>query len=844
MPSIDYSLCEREAIHIPGLIQPHGYALSFSIPTLIITGNSANIPLPLLGQPLHKVFDESLFHIITEWLEKNETGKLVVFDLSVPKIFDANLDMLLTRNNDDESLIEFLVSDESDKHTCLRTRLGEASARLASTSSIEKMCHYMTQEVQKLTGYDRVMVYRFDKDYNGCVIAEALHENIDSYLDLNFPSSDIPAQARELYRKNLIRVIVDSDYLPVDFFRSPFLEPLDMTYSHLRSISPVHIEYLHNMGVKATMTISILIDGHLWGLIACHHTHPFPQSLRLVHLCETFGEIFSALLKTRLEAEKEKQKTKLLTRLESISERFQNETYTGREFCDVISDYSSLFLSLFNADSFFIFSPSRFYSFGNLCQREEIALLSASLESHLTNNIFMTDSLERIFSHFPQILLEKYAGLIILKTTIPETLYWGWVRHEQNLTLTWSGNPNEKGYLNDQGGISPRKSFAAFKEIVRYKSMDWNDAEKEFIPILINTIDHLAETFKTQMQNVQQAKKIELLEEEKSLHYSQLLESLIELIEQRDAYTAGHTRRVAHYCDIIGRVLELDTKSHSQLYEAAILHDIGKVVVPDAVLLKPEKLTQHEFTLIQEHVNTGFRLLDKISYYRPLAEIVRNHHEKYDGSGYPRGLKKDEIPITSHIMMVADAIDAMTSNRIYQPRRSMREAIDEIIRYRGIWYHPDVADAAAASLHLLEGDLISTQIPLTPMEYARFAYYFKDRLSEAYNEAYLSMVIENQIPEKHFPYFALVELNGMSAFNASFGWHTGDNVIRSIALTLFKIAPTENIFRVFGDDFIVGLSSESEYDYFISQLPSRIETITLSVRCLKTTQVKMLLKER
>jgi HD-GYP domain-containing protein (c-di-GMP phosphodiesterase class II) len=844
MNSIDYSLCEQEPIHIPGLIQPHGYALSFDVQTLLITGVSVNLTSPLLGTSLSQWLEPLHLEGIIQWLQENDLGKSVWYSIELPLLELSAVDTLLTRNGD-EALLEFLPSIESAQHVCAHARLGEASSRIASAESIETMCRYMSEEILKLAGYDRVMVYRFDREYNGCVIAETRKPDpkIISYLDLNFPASDIPAQARELYRKNLIRIIVDADYLPVGFLRSPNLPILDMTYSHLRSISPVHIEYLHNMGVKATMTISILIEGKLWGLIACHHTKPLLQSLRVIQLCETFGEIFSALLSTRLESDLQKQQTRLLTRLESMSEQFQNETHSVATFSEAVRDYSPLFLSLMNADGFFLFSPHYFNAHGKECNREEIAILVASLESHMTNNMIITDSLAQIFPHFPQSLLEKCAGVVILKTAVPEPLYWVWVRHEQSFTLTWSGNPNEKGYINDHGGISPRTSFAAYKEIVRYQSLHWDQSEREFFPLLLSTLEHLGGTFATKSINWQQAKQIALLEEEKSLHYSQLLESLIELIEQRDAYTAGHTRRVAHYCDIIGRVMNLDPLTHSTLYEAAVLHDIGKVVVPDAILLKPGKLTANEYALIQQHVTTGVSLLDKISYYHPLAQIIRHHHEKYDGSGYPQGLKADEIPIASHIMIVADAIDAMTSNRIYQPRRSMREAIEEIIRYRGSWYHPDVADAAAASLHLLEGDLLSSQIPLTPVEHARFAYFFKDPLTEAYNESYLKMVIEDQIPERRFSYYVLVELKGMSAFNASRGWHTGDALIRSIALILFKMAPTDNIFRVFGDDFVIGFVSESECEFFVSRIPSEVETITLNHRKLSPDEMQTLLSQ-
>ena len=165
---------------------------------------------------------------------------------------------------------------------------------------------------------------------------------------------------------------------------------------------------------------------------------------------------------------------------------------------------------------------------------------------------------------------------------------------------------------------------------------------------------------------------IETLKREKIKNQEQIIYSMIDMIEARDSYTAGHTKRVATYCVLIAQEMGYTPKDIEFLKKAAWLHDIGKISTPDSVLLKPSKLDNTEYKLIQEHLNSGYEMLSKIDQYKVIADIMREHHEKYDGSGYPRGLKAEEIKPLSRIMMVADAFDAMTTNRVYKPKKQSK----------------------------------------------------------------------------------------------------------------------------------------------------------------------------
>ena len=843
MNLIDFSLCEKEPIHIPGLIQPHGIALSYDIASHIITGVSENFPNSnkLIGSPLCTVFSDELIQKLSSHITASSQTQQMIHNQTISFLDNRVID-LIQCHSQNEMIVEMVPSASAEYSNTAQYSLGDIATRLLSSSSIEHMCDQAAREVETLSGYERVMIYQFDADFNGSVIAEAKRENMESYLGINYPASDIPSQARELFRKNLVRCIIDVDYHPIGFLRDPSYESLNMTYSYLRSVSPVHIEYLKNMGVQSTMTISILIDGELWGLIACHHLQAHQLSLYTLEMIENFGKIFAGLLKTRIEGEEQRRTVQLHSTLEAIVASIQTDR-SNQELTSLLSNHCELFYSLFDTDGFAFLIGDEMVTLNHPCTKEKLFNTIEHIKPFMKNGSFFTSRLINTLPDFPEKLLTECSGLIVIEVPMNIPSYWLWFRREKAQTLTWGGNPYEKGTLNDRGGISPRKSFAAFKEIVRYQSDPWQKSEIAFGKHFITMITHLYQGFESQRKVIIQQHQIQQMEDEKLLHYKQLLESLVDLIEQRDAYTAGHTRRVAVYCDLIAKQIGLSVDERSQLYEAAILHDIGKVVVPDAILLKPGRLDSSEYVLIKSHLNTGYQMLSRISYYRPLADIIRCHHEKYNGTGYPRGLMGDDIPLVSHIMIVADAIDAMTSNRIYQPRRSMAESLEEIIRYRGIWYHPDVVDAAVLALQTLDGDDIASQIPITPIERARFSYYFKDQLTGVYNESYLHMIIHSLVPDVIYCHYLLVEIKGMSDYNTTHGWHAGNTFIHTISEQLQSAIPVEQIFRVFGDDFIIGSHSSEENKLYTEMLHKRINGLNIIIRELDINDLVQMLEE-
>ncbi|MEA3372345.1 MAG: response regulator [Campylobacterota bacterium] len=312
--------------------------------------------------------------------------------------------------------------------------------------------------------------------------------------------------------------------------------------------------------------------------------------------------------------------------------------------------------------------------------------------------------------------------------------------------------------------------------------------------------------FRDMTQIKEQQRQTEaLLEIEKQRIKEQeaMIESLVRMIDQRDSYTAGHTQRVAHYCVLIAREMGYPQEEIELLEKAAKLHDIGKVATPDSILLKPGKLNLLEYSLIKEHLNAGHTILKDIPNYHEIAEIMRYHHERFDGKGYPSGRSGYDIPPLSRIMIVADAFDAMTTNRIYKPRMDLNEAIVELNALKNMQFHPEVVDAAVNILSTISIQTDITQEPHTVLEEERFAYFFKDRLTGHYFSDYLPLLLRERFSGVK-KYFLLLCLQNFSEFNRLKGWHEGDKFLQKIANYLSeKSNPDSVLFRIQGDDFLV-----------------------------------------
>ena len=328
----------------------------------------------------------------------------------------------------------------------------------------------------------------------------------------------------------------------------------------------------------------------------------------------------------------------------------------------------------------------------------------------------------------------------------------------------------------------------------------------------ISLLQNLVSDISLALDSTRKRSAIQAMELEKVSNYEETILAFVNIIEQRDSYTAGHTLRVAKYCKLIAQAMGVPEDQVTKLERAAILHDIGKVVTPDAVLLKPGRLNELEYDLIKEHSTAGYKMLSKIDMYRDLVDIILYHHARFDGKGYPNTMggdkKGDEVPFLAYILSVADAFDAMTTNRIYRPRKTISVAIEEIRKNSGSQFHPEVAQAAIGVLANI--DVSSTsQLPNSALEKHRFAYFFLDQLTEAYNEAYLQMIIGNLVDGDH-RCLHRIELKAFSEFNHQQGWNTGNRVLREFARDLKIRFPDAMICRFHGDNFVLIFNDHHE----------------------------------
>lgn len=361
-------------------------------------------------------------------------------------------------------------------------------------------------------------------------------------------------------------------------------------------------------------------------------------------------------------------------------------------------------------------------------------------------------------------------------------------------------NPSENRIGGLRGGIGisvPLKAFDAMMEDTLIHTFGWL-----FLIWFLGTSAIIAALKMIEKKSLQ----LHETEREKIKNYQSMISLVVDLIDKRDSYTAGHSQRVAHYCEIIARAMYHDEEIVNQIKEAAILHDVGKIAIPDSILLKPGVLTPAEKELINYHLTAGYELLSKVGMYQELADIMRHHHERYDGSGYPNALSGDQIPPLSRIMIIADAFDAMTTNRIYKARKSLDEALKEIEMLKGSQFDPHVADVAIIALRHITIEAYD-QFPKTEIEEERFAYYLKDQLTGVNNHWALESILNINQHSYEYRYATSITLNNLIAYNHQKGWHNGDLLLGKFSTLLKERFSNNHIYRIFGDTFII-LSQE------------------------------------
>lgn len=469
--------CANEPIRIPGAIQPHGALLTLLESDWTVQQVSANAREMLSVNPEVQPGDG-----LARWLGEAQADTLVEAlrhaDLEsidpLPMQFGGQaFDGLLHRHDGLLFLELEPVPPQSAVHG-LGSRLTRTLRRLQAAKSLDELYAISVTEIRELTGYDRVMIYRFEEEGHGQVIAESAAPEMDAYKGLFFPATDIPQQARELYRLNWLRIIPDAAYVPsplLPALRPDSGEPPDMGHAVLRSVSPIHCQYMLNMGVRSSMSISLLKDDRLWGLISCGNREPLQVSHTLRSACQTIGQVLSlqiSLLEDQHIQRQRLAKHHMLDRLSRAMSEAPEDVYNG------LLENASALLTLVDAGGVAVIVDSQVHLIGQCPTADQVMALQEWLLTR-PQPVFESSSLGAVF---PAAQAYPHVASGLLAFSLPKPVVNGvlWFRAEVKDSVHWSGNPEKsKRVVNDR--LQPRESFAAWKQQVNGTARVWNAGE-------------------------------------------------------------------------------------------------------------------------------------------------------------------------------------------------------------------------------------------------------------------------------------------------------------------------------------------------------------------------------
>jgi light-regulated signal transduction histidine kinase (bacteriophytochrome) len=472
---IDLTVCDREPIHIPGSIQPHGILLVADPETLTVT-HAAGEPETLLGRAdwLGQTLAALLGARAAEEAERVVAQKTRGFlgYLAPPfaaRSFDAALHLASGR-----LVVELEPTFGDALSAALLPQIEAAAAAFEKAPHLVALCQMAADEYRRLTGYGRVMIYRFLDDDAGVVVAESLADGEHSFLNHHFPASDIPKQARALYVRNLVRVIPNVNYVPAPIRPDLPAHEFDMSDCILRSVSPVHLQYMKNMQVGASASISIVKDGVLWGLIACHNATPLAINAEVRAACRALAGGLSRQIKAREETDAYRERVRLRSLEDDIVALLSREGALD----DALSNHLGELMRALGADGVVVLRGEDFVSGGRCPEEKDARKLAAWALERSSDAVFATD---RLIDHYelPQEARPLAAGLLAITLSASEPWIVLWFRAEVVETVNWAGNPHKNMTAGPGGTLNPRASFDAWSETVRGRARRWTLPEIE-----------------------------------------------------------------------------------------------------------------------------------------------------------------------------------------------------------------------------------------------------------------------------------------------------------------------------------------------------------------------------
>jgi len=555
--SVDLNNCDKEPIHIPGKIQSHGFLVAVDKNSLSITYISENVKV-FLAEEAKSLLNKQL-SVLNQFIKQQDPAfnieellKLGIirksFDAISPHPVEINglSFYLIISSSESDWLLEFEpVTLQFD----IQRSIGRSASSMLQGKSISALLKGAALEVKKLINYDRIMIYKFLEDGHGEVVAEEKEADLEPFFGLHYPASDIPKQARALYKLNLIRLIAD-----VNITDSPILtfkenEALDLTNGSLRAVSPIHIQYLKNMGVHSSFSISLIAHGELWGLIACHNYSPKFIDYKAREGAKLIGQILSSALEYR----QEEEDAAVIEQFKSTANILLEHLNRDKYLVQAVTTHKRTILDATKASGVAIIFENELKTIGNVPTEEEIGELVEWLKTTNDESIYYTHRLPEI--HSPAKKYKSIAsGLLscMLNKEMGEMIIW--FKPEIITTVNWAGNPEKAAVPSENGllGLSPRKSFETWSQVVNNTSEKWMAEE-------IASVLRIREIIITDINK--KANEIRLLNEKLQAAYEEL---------DTFSYTVSHDLRtpltsIKTYAELLLKNKSIDENGQKML---------------------------------------------------------------------------------------------------------------------------------------------------------------------------------------------------------------------------------------------------------------------------------------
>lgn len=488
---VDVTNCDREPIHVPGSIQPHGVLIATDAATGTIVSASANAAAllgigadELIGASLDTILDAADVARVVDRAsgrgddgvdagdgEALRHGGLDAFPIDAGVAAHRRPWTALVHRHEGLVTLELEPVNPSRPGPSTLLLVSAATARLQASRDVVAASRVVVEEVRRITGFDRVMLYRFAADWSGEVLAESRDDAMPSYLGLHFPATDIPVQARALYASNPVRLISDIHYTPSPLRpdRHPVTGgPIDLRFAALRSVSPIHLEYLRNMDVGASMSASILRDGKLWGLIACHHRTPLLADYERRQACALVAQLFAA----RLDAQHRLDRARQSGLVESLRVRLLRAMAEGQSVDEALTAIDHRWTDLVDARGFAKTGTERVVRM-RAPPPDALQALTAWLAATSTSDYVAIDRLSAVFAP-ADVYRADASGVLAVPLSRVAGSYLLWFRPEELQTVTWAGQPSKVSKDGGDDRLHPRRSFANWTEEVRGRSMPWS----------------------------------------------------------------------------------------------------------------------------------------------------------------------------------------------------------------------------------------------------------------------------------------------------------------------------------------------------------------------------------